>query len=165
MPLLRKCLLALLLTALTACDQKPSREQQIVDNLPLQEAYDHNIERMAQLLAMTHRQVPEAKIREILRQHLTVEDQRQDLYRLYSEKHFNDQEFARIVEATRDPAKAKALGETDEGKRLGEKLNRLMRESANDPKVQAIVEQRMREVNIALEQLQPPRDADGKVTP
>ncbi|QXH49225.1 hypothetical protein KSS94_14815 [Pseudomonas fakonensis] len=158
MLVLRKHLLPLLLlTALTACDQKPSREQQIVASLPLQEAYDHNIERMAKLLAMTHRQVPEEQIREVLRKHLTVEDQRQDLYRLYSEKNFNDQEFALIIEATRDPAKAKALEDTDEGKRLGEKLTGLMRESANDPKVQAIVEQRMREVNIELENMEQPR--------
>ena len=158
MLVLRKCLLPLLLlTALAACDQKPSREEQIVASLPLQEAYDHNIERMAQLLAMTHRQVPQEKIREVLRKHLTVEDQRKDLYRLYSEKNFNDQEFALIIEATRDPAKAKALESTDEGKRLGDKLGGLMRESANDPKVQAIVEQRMRQVNIELEALDAPR--------
>jgi hypothetical protein len=112
---------------------------------------------MAGQLALNHRQVPEEQIREVLRKHLTVEDQRQDLYRLYSEKHFNDQEFATIVEATRDPAKAKALEATDEGKRLGEKLTGLMRESANDPKVQAIVEQRMREVNRELEALQQAR--------
>jgi len=147
----------LLLTALTACDQQPSREEQIVASLPLQEAYDHNIDRMAQLLAMTHRQVPQEKIREVLRKHLTVEDQREDLYRLYSKKNFNDQEFALIVEATRDPAKAKAMGETEEGKRLGDKLSNLMRESANDPKVQAIVEQRMRQVNIELEQMGQPQ--------
>lgn len=155
MPFLRTCLLPLLLLgALAACDQKPSREQQIVANLPLQEAYDHNIERMAGLLALNHRQVPEEKIREVLRRHLTVEDQRQDLYRLYSEKNFSDEEFALIVEATRDPAKARALSDSDEGKRLGDKLSALMRESANDPKVQAIVEQRMHEVDLELEQLQ-----------
>jgi hypothetical protein len=119
MPRLPRLLLPLLLlTALAACDQAPSREEKIRSNLPLQEAYEHN-GRMAQLLAVTH---PAARRtdQDVLRKHLTVEDQRQDLYRLYSEKNFDDGEFDTIVAATRDPAKAKALGETDEGKRLSE---------------------------------------------
>ncbi|QXH33447.1 hypothetical protein [Pseudomonas muyukensis] len=159
MPRLRKLLLpALLLGALAGCDQPPSREEKILAELPLQDAYSHNIERMAGLLAMTHRQVPEDKIREVLRKHLTVEDQRQDLFKLYSEQHFTDAEFASIVAATRDPAKAKALGDTDEGKRLSEKLTGYMRESASDPTVQALAEQRMQQVEDdlrALEQAAP----------
>ena len=48
MPRIQKLLLPLLLIAVvTACDQKPSREEQILAQLPLQDAYDHNIERMA----------------------------------------------------------------------------------------------------------------------
>ncbi|MDH0649019.1 hypothetical protein N5D48_21635 [Pseudomonas sp. GD03858] len=155
MPRLTKLLLPLLLLgALAACDQKPTREEQILANLPLQEAYDHNIERMASLLAMTHTQVPQDKIKEVLRKHLTVEDQRQDLFKLYSEAHFTDAEFDTIVQATRDPARAKALGETDEGKRLSEKLTALMRESARDPKAQALAEQRMQQVEDELQTLQ-----------
>jgi hypothetical protein len=159
MPRLPKLLLpALLIGALAACDQPPSREEKILAELPLQDAYTHNIERMAGLLAMTHRQVPEDKIREVLRKHLTVEDQRQDLFKLYSEQHFSDAEFDTIVAATHDPAKAKALGETDEGRRLSEKLTGFMRESASDPKVQALAEQRMQQVEDdlrALEQAAP----------
>ncbi|QXI36281.1 hypothetical protein [Pseudomonas xantholysinigenes] len=159
MPRLPKLLLpALLIGALAACDQPPSREEKILAELPLQDAYTHNIERMAGLLAMTHRQVPEDKIRAVLRKHLTVEDQRQDLFKLYSEQHFSDAEFDTIVAATHDPAKAKALGETDEGRRLSEKLTGFMRESASDPKVQALAEQRMRQVEDdlrALEQAAP----------
>ncbi|TFF42494.1 hypothetical protein, partial [Pseudomonas sp. RIT623] len=139
-------------------DHPPSREEKILAELPLQDAYSHNIERMAGLLAMTHRQVTEDKIREVLRKHLTVEDQRQDLFKLYSEQHFSDAEFASIVAATRDPAKAKALGDTDEGKRLSEKLTGYMRESASDPKVQALAEKRMQQVEDdlrALEQAAP----------
>lgn len=144
----------LLCVALAACDQKPSREDKILANLPLQEAYEHNIDRMAQLLAMTHRQVPEARIKEVLRQHLTVEDQRQDLFKLYSEEHFSDAEFDLIVAATHAPAKARAFGETEQGKRLSEKLTGLMRESARDPKVQALAKQRMQEVEDALDELE-----------
>ncbi|WP_248920408.1 hypothetical protein [Pseudomonas entomophila] len=144
----------LLLAALAACDQKPSREEKILANLPLQEAYDHNIERMAQLLAITHAQLPENTIKDVLRKHLTVEDQRQDLFKLYSEAHFSDAEFDRIVEVTRDPTKAKALAETDEGKRLSDKLTGFMRESASDPKLQAIAEERMRQVEDELESLE-----------
>jgi len=94
----------------------------------------------------------------VLRKHLTVEDQRQDLFKLYSEEHFNDAEFANIVQATRDPAKAKELGQSDQGKRLSEKLTRLMRESASDPQVQALAQARMQEVEddlSALEQALP----------
>lgn len=154
MPRLLKLLFpVLVLAALVACDQKPSREEKILANLPLQEAYDHNIERMAELLALSHK-LPEDTIKEVLRKHLTVEDQRQDLFKLYSEAHFSDTEFDRIVEVTRDPAKAKALAETDEGKRLSDKLTGFMRESANDPKVQAVAEERMRQVEDELKSLE-----------
>ncbi|MFJ4066313.1 hypothetical protein ACIPW4_13555 [Pseudomonas sp. NPDC089996] len=157
MPRIQKLLLSLLLiTALAACDQKPSREQQIVANLPLQEAYDHNIERMATLLTRTHPQLDEATIGNVLRKHLTVEDQRQDLFKLYSEKNFSDAEFATIVAATRDSAKAKALEETEEGKRLSDKLTGLMRETARDKQTQALAEQRMQQVEEELETLEKP---------
>lgn len=87
MPRFLTLLLPLLLTAtLTACDQKPSREQQILAQLPLQDAYVHNIERMAALLGRRHPQLSQATIEDVLRKHLTVEDQRQDLFRLYSER-------------------------------------------------------------------------------
>ncbi|HYQ53756.1 MAG TPA: hypothetical protein VES70_25395 [Pseudomonas sp.] len=151
MPRLPKLLLPLLFTAaLGACDQKPTREEQILANLPLQEAYEHNIVRMAALLTRTHPQLDEQTIREVLRKHLTVEDQRQDLFKLYSEQHFNDAEFASIVAATRDPAKARAMEETEEGQRLSEKLTRLMRETARDAKVQALAAQRMQQVEDEL---------------
>ncbi|NIE73130.1 hypothetical protein F3J45_01450 [Pantoea sp. Ap-967] len=157
MPRIPTLLLPLLFTAaLTACDQKPTREEQILANLPLQEAYDHNIERMATLLARTHPQLGEATIAEVLRKHLTVEDQRQDLFKLYSEKNFSDAEFATIVDATRDPAKAKALEDTEAGKQLSEKLTGLMRETARDQKVQALAEQRMQQVEDELQALEKP---------
>ncbi|QHG64447.1 hypothetical protein [Pseudomonas putida] len=157
MPRIQKLLLPLLfVTALAACDQKPTREEQILANLPLQEAYDHNIERMAVLLTRTHPQLDAATISSVLRKHLTVEDQRQDLFKLYSEKNFSDAEFATIVAATRDPAKAKALEQTEEGKRLSDKLTGLMRETARDEKVQALAEQRMQQVEDELEELEKP---------
>ncbi|POG11241.1 hypothetical protein BGP84_16415 [Pseudomonas putida] len=157
MPPIQKLLLPLLfITALAACDQKPTREEQILANLPLQEAYDHNIERMAALLTRTHPQLDAATISQVLRKHLTVEDQRQDLFKLYSEKNFSDAEFATIVAATRDPAKAKALEQTDEGKHLSNKLTGLMRETARDEKVQALAEQRMQQVEDELEELEKP---------
>ncbi|MDF0732093.1 hypothetical protein P0Y43_15360 [Pseudomonas entomophila] len=151
MPRLPKLLLPLLLlTALVACDQKPTREEKILANLPLQEAYDHNIARMATLLAMTHPQLSEAQIKDVLRKHLTVDDQRKDLFKLYSEKNFSDAEFDTIVAATHDPQKARELGQSEEGKRLSEKLTGLMRESARDEKVQALAEERMQQVEDEL---------------
>ncbi|WP_310191947.1 hypothetical protein [Pseudomonas hunanensis] len=140
----------LLLGALAGCDQKPTREQQILANLPLQEAYEHNIGRMAALLAMSHPQVPEDTIKQVLRKHLTVEDQRNDLFKLYSETNFTDAEFETIVQVTQDPAKAKALGDTAEGQRLSEKLTGLMRETARDKNVQALAEERMQQVEDEL---------------
>ncbi|AVD85706.1 MULTISPECIES: hypothetical protein [Pseudomonas] len=155
MPRLPSLLLPLLLAAaLVACDPKPSRNEQILANLPLQEAYENNIDRMASLLTRTHPALAETTIREVLRKHLTVEDQRQDLYKLYSEKNFSDTEFNTIVEATRDPAKARALEETEEGQRLSRKLTALMRESARDEKVQALAKQRMQQVEDELRSLE-----------
>ncbi|MCT8165039.1 hypothetical protein E2H86_09215 [Pseudomonas putida] len=155
MPRLPKSLLPLLfLTALAACDQKPTREAQILDKLPLQDAYEHNIGRMAALLTRTHPGLDQAQIEAVLRKHLTVEDQRQDLYKLYSEKNFSDAEFATIVEATQDPAKAQALENTEQGKRLSEKLTTLMRQTASDPGVQAVAEQRMKQVEDELAALE-----------
>ncbi|WP_336334767.1 hypothetical protein [Pseudomonas putida] len=155
MPRFQKLLLPLLLTAaLAACDQKPTREEQILAQLPLQDAYTHNIERMAALLGRTHPQLSQATIEDVLRKHLTVEDQRQDLFRLYSEKNFSDAEFATIVQATQDPAKARALEDTEAGKRLSEKLTALMRQSARDAKVQALAGQRMQQVEQELNALE-----------
>lgn len=151
--LLNLLLPVLLLGALAACDQQPSREQQILAKLPLQAAYEHNIGRMASLLAMTHPQVPEEQIKQVLRKHLTVEDQRNDLLKLYSTANFSDAEFETIVEATQNPEKAKALGDTEQGKRLSEKLTGLMRASAQDKAVQALAAQRMQQVEDDLQAL------------
>ena len=109
---------------------------------------------MAALLGRTHPQLSQATIQGVQRKHLTVEDQRQDLFRLYSEKNFSDAEFATIVEATQDPAKAHALEDTEAGKRLSEKLTALMRESARDAKVQALAQQRMQQVEDELDALE-----------
>lgn len=157
MPRLHKLLLMFtLIAAVTACDQKPSREERIVAQLPLQEAYDHNIERMAVLLAGKHPGLSQASIEQVLRKHLTVDDQRQDLFRLYSEKNFSDAEFASIVEALQSPAKARALENTPEGKRLSAKLTSLMQQSAGDAKVQALAEQRMQAVEAELQAQESP---------
>lgn len=108
---------------------------------------------MSALLGRSHPQLSQATIQDVLRKHLTVEDQRRDLFRLYSEKNFSDAEFATIVAATQDPAKARALEDTEAGKRLSEKLTALMRETARDVNVQALVEQRMQRVEDELEAL------------
>ena len=52
-----------------------------------------------------------------------------------------------------DPAKARALEDTEAGKRLSEKLTALMRETARDVKVQALVERRMQQVEDELNAL------------
>ena len=155
MPRLPNLLLALFLfTALGACDRQPTREEKILADLPLQEAYEHNIDKIAALLAPKHPSLSQEQIQAVVRKHLTVEDQRQDLFKLYSEAHFSDAEFDLIVTATQDPAKAKTLGETEQGKRLSEKLTTLMRESANDRNAQALAEQRMRQVEHELTELE-----------
>ena len=155
MPRFPRLLLPLLLLAtLAACDQKPTREEKILANLPLQEAYEHNIGKIATLLAPKHPQLSEQQIQAVLRKHLTAEDQRQDLFKLYSEQHFSDAEFDLIVAATHDPQKAKALENSDEGKRLSEKLTAFMRESASDEQVQALAEQRMQQVEDELSELE-----------
>ncbi|MBF8720020.1 hypothetical protein [Pseudomonas guariconensis] len=155
MPRLPRCLIPLLLlAAMAACDQEPSREEKILANLPLQEAYEHNIDKIAALLAPKHPGLSQEQIQAVVRKHLTVEDQRQDLFRLYSEAHFSDAEFDLIVIATQDPAKARALEETEQGRQLSEKLTALMRESANDGKAQALAEQRMQQVEQDLSELE-----------
>lgn len=152
---LSKLLLPLLLLGtLAACDQQPTREEQILAKLPLQEAYEHNIGRMADLLAMDHPQLAKDTIKQVLRKHLTVEDQHQDLFKLYSEQNFSDAEFELIVQATQDPAKAKALEDTEQGRQLSEKLTGLMRNSARDEKTQALAQRRMQEVVEELDTLQ-----------
>ncbi|MNH43993.1 hypothetical protein D3C79_1060320 [compost metagenome] len=75
------------------------------------------------------------------------------MFKLYSEKNFSDAEFASIVEAMQDPAKARAMEDTEAGKRLSEKLTALMRETARNAKVQALVEQRMQDVEDELDAL------------
>jgi len=152
-------MIALLIAALTGCDQSASehlnpREQKIVAQLPMQDAYDHNISRMAELLAPRFPAVPEAQVNQVLREHLTVQDQRQDLFKLYSEDHFNDAEFDMVIAATADPAKARALSQSLEGRQLAEKLNRLMRDSANDPQAKATAAQRMQQIERALAERQ-----------
>ena len=109
MPIMKKTSLLMLLALLAACDQQSGRDQEILAQLPIQDAYEHNIDKMAELLAGTHLDVPLPTIEEVLRRNLTVEDQRQDLLELYSEKNFSDAEFEIIKASTRDPAKAQAL--------------------------------------------------------
>lgn len=159
MPRFPRLLLSLLLlTTLAACDQKSTREEKILASLPLEEAYEHNIDKIAALLAPQHPRLSEQQIQAVLRKHLTVEDQRHDLFKLYSEAHFSDAEFDLIVAATHDAQKAKALGESEEGKRLSEKLTTLMRESASDESVQALAEQRMQQVEDDLDALETPKE-------
>ncbi|MFS0827135.1 hypothetical protein [Pseudomonas phoenicis] len=146
-----------LLAMLTGCDQPadhPTREQRILAQLPWQDAYAHNIQRMAQLLAPRYPALSQTQVEQVLREHLTMEDQRQDLLRLYSEQHFSDAEFDLVLAATADPAKAKALGQSLEGRQLSEKLTRLMRESANEPEAKARATQRMQQIEQALGTMQ-----------
>ena len=150
-----------LLAVLSGCDKAPSREQQIRDRLPLESAYTHNIERMAELLTRTHPRLSAAQIEPVLRQYLTVEDQRKDLYELYSEAHFSDAEFDTLVTATQNPEQARALEQTEAGRALSIKLTNLMRERAQDPRTQALAEQRLAQVEAALKAL----DGSATATP
>lgn len=154
-----KLLLPLLMAgALVACDQKENREDKIVANLPIQQAYENNVEKMATVLEQSHPRVPKEKIKEVLRRHLTVQDQHRDLFKLYSEKNFTDEEFDILVEVTHDPVKARDLNNTEKGKQLSTKLTTLMIESAEDPNTQAEATLRMQQVEkdlAALEQATP----------
>ncbi|MBA1200252.1 hypothetical protein G7009_00335 [Pseudomonas capeferrum] len=155
MPRSPRLLLSLvLLGALVACDQEPSREEKILADFPLQEVYENNIDKMATLLMKNHDRVPKDKIKEVLRRHLTPEDQHRDVIRLYGEKNFTDAEFETLVSATRDPAKAKALEHTVEGRQLEQKLSLLMLESAKDEQSQALARDRMQRVEADLAELQ-----------
>lgn len=155
MPRLSRLLLSLLfLGALAACDKEPSREEKILANFPLQEVYENNIDKMATLLMKNHGQVPKDKIKEVLRRHLTPGDQHRDVIKLYSEKNFTDAEFETLVAATHDPAKAKELEHTAEGRQLGQKLSLLMLESAKDEQSQALARDRMQQVEAELAELQ-----------
>lgn len=150
MPIMKKTSLLMLLALLAACDQQSGRDQEILAQLPIQDAYEHNIDKMAELLAGTHPDVPLPTIEEVLRRNLTVEDQRQDLLELYSEKNFSDAEFEIIKASTRDPAKAQTLNQTPEGRQVSEKLTRLMDQRANDPAAKAKAETRLRKVDAEL---------------
>lgn len=159
MPRYSSMLLAVALLALCGCDQHAAqphttRQEKILAQLPLEDAYAHNIERMAQLLAPRFAGVPQPEIEQVLRKHLTVEDQRQDLLRLYSEENFSDAEFELVIAATADPAKARALNQSLEGRQLSEKLTRLMRASANDPQAKQRAAQRMQAVEDELRERQ-----------
>ncbi len=152
-------ILPVLIAALAGCDPSSSehltpREQKIVAQLPMQDAYEHNITRMAELLAPRFPAVPQAQIDQVLREHLTVQDQRRDVFKLYSEEHFNDAELDMVIAATADPAKAKTLSQSLEGRQLAEKLNRLMRDSANDPEAKATAAQRMQQIEQTLTERQ-----------
>ncbi|WP_028694264.1 hypothetical protein [Pseudomonas cremoricolorata] len=159
MPRYFSMFLVVLLVTLGGCDQHAgeahtTRQEKILAQLPLEDAYAHNIARMAQLLAPRFAGVPQAEIDRVLREHLTVEDQRQDLFRLYSEENFSDAEFELVIAATADPAKARALNQSLEGRQLSEKLTRLMRASANDPAAKQRAAQRMQEVEQELRERQ-----------
>ena len=155
MPRLPRLLLSLLLVGtLTACEKEPSREEKILANFPLQEVYENNIDKMATLLMKNHDRVPKDTIKAVLRRHLTPEDQHRDVIKLYSEKNFTDAEFDTLVAATHDPAKAKALEHTPEGRELGRKLSALMLDSAKDEQSQALARERMQQVEAELAELQ-----------
>lgn len=144
----------LVASALAACGQKEDREDKIIANLPIQQAYENNVEKMASVLEQTHPRVPKEQIKEVLRRHLTVQDQHQDLFKLYSEKNFTDEEFDTIVEVTHDPVKARDLNSTEQGKQLSTKLTKLMIESAEDPQTQAKATERMQQVEKDLAALE-----------
>ncbi|WP_462402595.1 hypothetical protein [Pseudomonas sp. Marseille-QA0332] len=154
---LTKLSLWLLLGLLAACEPQQSRDEKILAELPLQDAYEHNIDKMAELLSASHPDLAPADIEQVLRRNLTVEDQRQDLLELYSEANFSDAEFAIIVAATGDPARARALNQTDEGRQVSQKLTRLMEQRAQDRQAQARAKARMQQVETELDSLEAAR--------
>ncbi|MDZ5603639.1 hypothetical protein SJI00_12720 [Pseudomonas sp. RP23018S] len=142
----------LLVSALAACG-KNDRDAQIDAQFPLKQNYETTIESIVPPFGAAHPNVPVEKIKEVVREHFTFDEYRDDIHKLYSEEHFTDAEFKQIAPLVQDSTKAQQLGKTPETKSIGEKLNNLMMQTATDPKLREQATTRVKDINEELEKL------------
>ncbi|WP_296268190.1 hypothetical protein [Pseudomonas sp. UBA6562] len=142
----------LLVGALAACG-KNDREAQIDAQFPLQQNYQGTIDSIVPPFASAHPNLPVEKIKEVVRDHFTFDEYRDDIHKLYSEEHFSDAEFAQVTAMLKDPAKAQQLGKTPETKVIGEKLNNYMMQTATDPKLREQATERVKDISEELEKM------------
>lgn len=145
----------MLVGALAACGQN-DREAQIDKLFPLEQNYQTTVDSIVPPFAAAHPNVPEDKVKEVVRKHFTFEEYRSDIYKLYSEEHFSDAELKQMAEILKDPAKAQALGKTPETKELGTKLNGYMLETVRDDKLREQAEVRVKAIGDDLQAIDKP---------
>ncbi|MGE8408941.1 MAG: hypothetical protein ACN6QH_18120 [Pseudomonas sp.] len=86
-----------LAAALVGC--KSDREKLVESRFDFQKTYDEQTEQSVKNFAVLRENVPESKIREVIKKHRSFEQGRQDILDLYSEKNFTDAEFTQIMDA------------------------------------------------------------------
>ena len=83
--------------ALVGC--KSDREKLVESRFDFQKTYEEQTEQSVKNFAVLRENVPESKIREVIKKHRSFEQGRQDILDLYSEKNFTDVEFTQIMDA------------------------------------------------------------------
>ncbi len=86
-----------LAAALVGC--KSDREKLVESRFDFQKTYEEQTEQSVKNFAVLRENVPESKIREVIKKHRSFEQGRQDILDLYSEKNFTDAEFTQIMDA------------------------------------------------------------------
>ena len=86
-----------LAAALVGC--KSDREKLVESRFDFQKTYEEQTEQSVKNFAVLRENVPESKIREGIKKHRSLEQGRQDILDLYSEKNFTDVEFTQIMDA------------------------------------------------------------------
>lgn len=86
-----------LAAALVGC--KSDREKLVESRFDFQKTYEEQTEQSVKNFAVLRENVPESKIREVIKKHRSFEQGRQDILDLYSEKNFTDVEFTQIMDA------------------------------------------------------------------
>ena len=86
-----------LAVALVGC--KSDREKLVESRFDFQKTYEEQTEQSVKNFAVLRENVPESKIREVIKKHRSFEQGRQDILDLYSEKNFTDVEFTQIMDA------------------------------------------------------------------
>lgn len=86
-----------LAAALVGC--KSDREKLVESRFNFQKTYEEQTEQSVKNFAVLRENVPESKIREVIKKHRSFEQGRQDILDLYSEKNFTDAEFTQIMDA------------------------------------------------------------------
>ncbi len=117
-----------LAAALVGC--KSDREKLVESRFDFQKTYDEQTEQSVKNFAVLRENVPESKIREVIKKHRSFEQGRQDILDLYSEKNFTDAEFTQIMDARQRIMAGQQP--SAEQKPAMEKLVKLMQERYED---------------------------------